>query len=107
MDKYIGKIESVKLGSGGYDDAMFGFSFSLYSQGGSCGDFWGTWTNRPNGAEWTEVQQGEARAASMFRMRDLMKDAKVSDFTALKGKPIEITFENGRLKSWRILTEVL
>jgi hypothetical protein len=36
MDKYIGKIESVKFGTGGYDDAMTGFSFNLYSHGGSC-----------------------------------------------------------------------
>jgi len=107
MDKYIGKIESVKFGSGGYDDAMTGFSFVLYSQGVSCGDFWGTWSNRPKDAEWTERDQIDSFGAAVARVRDWMKDAKVSDFTALKGKPIEVTFDAFRLKSWRILPEVL
>jgi hypothetical protein len=97
----------VKFGTGGYDDAMTGFSFNLYSHGGSCGDFWGTWTNRPKDAQWTERDQIDRFGAAVARVRDLMKAAKVSDFTALKSKPIEITFEAGRLKSWRILTEVL
>lgn len=107
MDKYIGKITDVKFGSGGYDEAMTGFSFNLDSTGGGCGDFWGTWTNRPKDAKWTVVSQGEAFAAAVFRARDMMKEAKVSDFNDLKNKPIEVTFDNGRLHSWRILTEVL
>ncbi len=107
MEKYIGKITSAKLGEGGYDDAMFGFSFGLDSTGGGCGDFWGTWAKRAPDAKWSEQEQLEIFGKAMARCRDLMKDAKVSDFKDLKGKPIEITFNNGRLHSWRILTEVL
>lgn len=37
----------------------------------------------------------------------LMRDAKVTEFSQLKGKPIEVTIEGNALKHWRILTEVI
>jgi hypothetical protein len=37
----------------------------------------------------------------------ILESARVSDVSGLKGKPVEIVFENNQLKSWRILTEVL
>ena len=36
-----------------------------------------------------------------------LKEAKVSSVDKLKGIPVEVTFENNTIKSWRILTEVL
>jgi hypothetical protein len=37
----------------------------------------------------------------------LLDDARVEDVAKLKGKPVEVTFNNGWLKDWRILTEVI
>jgi hypothetical protein len=44
---------------------------------------------------------------TMKRVENLLREAKVSELHDLVGKPIEVTFENLVLTSWRILTEVL
>jgi uncharacterized protein YajQ (UPF0234 family) len=41
------------------------------------------------------------------KINKLLKDAKVKTIDELQGKPIEIINEGLKLKSWRILTEVL
>ena len=38
---------------------------------------------------------------------ELLHQAKVDRVEKLVGKPVEITWDNHMLKSWRILTEVL
>lgn len=93
----IGKIESIKLGFGGYQDAMFGVSVTLSGKGWSVGDFKGTWGHEPDKfCKWTAEDQSKVFA-----------ETTLDDIGRLKGKPIEAEFEDGRLKSWRILTEVL
>lgn len=39
LEVKLGKINKVKFGSGGYDDAMFGVTFDLGGQGWGVGDF--------------------------------------------------------------------
>ena len=110
MNVELGRIVSVKLGDGGYDDAMFGFTFYLSTgSGGSVCDFWGTWGHEPNeSCKWTKTEQNEVFLDCFLRVKKLMKQAKVSNFNQLKNVPIEITWDDkNRLKSWRILTEVL
>lgn len=112
MRKAFGKIEAVKLGSGGYDDAMFGFSFKLSFDGGICTHrFWGTWSHPPSkDAKWTMQDQRWKWLESLLDVKKLMDDAKVDDFLKLVGKPIEVTIDGpglGEVKDWRILTEVL
>lgn len=41
------------------------------------------------------------------RIVNLLQDAKVRKLSQLINKPVEATFEENMLKSWRILTEVL
>lgn len=43
----------------------------------------------------------------VMKASNLMRQAKVREFEDLEGTPVEIVFENGILKSWRILEEVL
>jgi hypothetical protein len=95
--KELMKIEHLRFGAGGYDDAMFGFSFTLTGDGSGCGDFWGCWAK----------DIGEHFGGVAERVKELMKAAKVDEFYQLKGKPVEVIFNGGRLESWRILTEVL
>jgi hypothetical protein len=102
----LGKIEKITIGVGGYQDAMFGVTFNLSSQQGSCVDFWGWFTTEPC-TKWTEEDRIKKMGESFWKLYGIMRDAKVNDTMDLVGKPIEIVFENGRLSSWRILKEVL
>ena len=103
----IGKIADVWVGMCGYQEAEFGVGFTLSGSGWGTGDNWSYWATRPSGAKWSIEDQTTALGKVMLRLRDLMKDAKVESVERLKNKPIEVTFENNRLKTWRILTEVL
>lgn len=108
--KFLGKIESVRLGNGGYQDAMFGLSFYFRFDGG-CGigtskETWGLGTGC-KGARWTEADRDREFAAIMRFIAQTMRDAKVDNFVKLKGVPVELEIENDKLKSWRVLTEVL
>ena len=108
--KEIGKIRSIKVGFGGYQDAMFGVSIELGSDknGWGTGDFKGMWSSDPDKyCKWTKKDQDESFAAAMRFMLKLCKDAGVQSVNALVGKPVEVTFENEHLKGWRILKEVL
>lgn len=107
MEKKLGKIESLSFGSGGYDDAMFGFSFTFCGDGWGVSDFWGTWSNWSEGCKWTVEDQSKIFTESLLRVKQLLTDAKKSNFVDLKGVPVEVTLEDGRLSSWRILTEVI
>jgi len=107
-EKKLGKIKAVSVGFGGYDDAMFGVDFCLGGDCWSCGDFWGTWASPPSdGTSWTLADQSKFFADTTRRLIELCKQAKVLETENLVGKPIEITFENMSLKSWRILTECI
>lgn len=108
MRTELGRIKSVKLGSSGYQDAMFGVSFELGGDGWGVGDFWGTWGAAPDKyCKWTVAEQ-EAEWAKVFRrLKDTMKAAKVRDMRRLEGVPVEVSFDGDRLKSWRVLKEVL
>ena len=110
VEKTLGKIESVSIGLGGYQDAMMGISFDL-SHGGllSVSDFWGTWGLEidSKGTKWTEADRDAKFAETMRKINQLLIDAKVDNVNQLKGKPIEATCDGMSMVSWRILTEVL
>ena len=108
MNKVLGKIRSVKIGFGGYDDVQFGIRFSLGGEGYGVQDFWGFWGhNAPSGAKWNEESRRKHFGETFYKIWELMKKAKVQDANKLEGIPIEITFNNGMLVSWKVLEEVL
>ena len=109
MTNEVGKILAVRLGSGGYQEAMFGFTFDLGQSGSGwgCSDFWGTWAERSPSAKWTLEEQRNEFGRSMDRVKQLMIDAKVGSFEKLVGKPIKAHFSDMRLVSWEIYKEVL
>lgn len=111
METQLGKIENVTFGHGGYQDAMLGIHFTLK------GDGWGVCTEKsawdaqmiecsPH-AKWTEADRSKLYDEIMRYVSELLSKAKVSTVDALKGIPIEATFDGMQLKSWRVLTEVL
>lgn len=97
------------LGKGGYQDAMFGITFHFRFDGNSgIGDFWCGWNSEPDKyAKWTNLERLAHLSNCFERFRRLMNDAKASDIRELEGKPVEVTLDDMKLHSWRILTEVL
>lgn len=61
----------------------------------------------PKGTKWTENERQLKFGEIMTDISKLMRKAKVSNLNDLVGKPVEIMSESNRLKSWRILEEVL
>jgi hypothetical protein len=109
--KELGKIQNVKFGIGGYQDACLGIFFTLG------GDHWGVCTDKSawdcnlitvsDRSQWTEADRSRQYDEILRYVSGLLKEAKVDDVSRLVGKPIEATFDGMTLKSWRILMEVL
>lgn len=104
---WLGKITSAEFGFGGYDDAMFGLSLTF--QGGGVGicDFIGTWATWSEGCKWSMDDQADVFAETVNRLRDTLKAAKCKHVGELIGVPVEVTIDGNRLKSWRVLEEVI
>jgi hypothetical protein len=109
--KELGRIQGFRWGMGGYQDAMFGATFTLGGSGWGVNDFWGAWApgvvDPGEFTKWTEAERCGQLADATARLCRLMKEAGVNDSAKLVGTPIEITFDGNTLKSWRVLTEVL
>jgi hypothetical protein len=111
MEKRLGKIESVRFGHGGYQDACIGLSVTLGDGSWGVGDFKGTWDPEmikcSEHSKWTEEDRTNNISESVRFVSKLLKQAKVNSVDKLKGVPIEAIFDGNMLKEWRILTEVL
>jgi hypothetical protein len=109
--KQIGKIEWCAFGVGGYQDAQFGVSFTFSGKGWGVGGWfiggWGTDTKVGPNTKWTEEDRTRSLADTMRFVDNTLRAAKVSSFDKLKNIPVEVTFEDNVIKSWRILEEVL
>jgi hypothetical protein len=108
MDKKLGRIDSVRIGFGGYQDAQLGISFTLAGKSWGVGDFWGYWASAPSeNAKWTTEDQCKSLGETFLRIGSLLKDANCQDVKDLAGVPVEVTLDGNMLKSWRVLTEVI
>ena len=111
IEKRLGKLENVKFGLGGYQDACLGLSVTITGDGWACCDNKSAWDanqiKHTKHCKWTEEDRSEGYVVVMRFVSDLLKDAKVSSIDQLNGKPVEVEFDGVTLKSWRILTEVL
>ena len=109
-DIVLGKIGILRVGMGGYQDAMFGVTIGLAMKGSGCVDFKGTWSQsvKPSAsADWTEETRSQHFATTMRWLDEQCRLAKVDDVMKLVGKPVEVTLDGLRLQSCRLLTEVL
>lgn len=109
MDPQLGKIQKVKFGHGGYDDAMIGFSFTLGGESWAVGDFWGSWRSDPTEhTKWTKASRANLLGDYMMRFNQLLEDSKSHDISELVGIPVRVYFKNfNELDRWEILKEVL
>ena len=106
--KEIGKITRADFGWGGYQDIQFGISLQFEGPSWATGTFIGAWGRdwTPD-CKWTEADRGIKLGVACMALAATLKDAKVKSIQELIGKPVEVTFENGTFKGFRILTEVL
>lgn len=111
MEKKLGKIENVKFGIGGYQDAMIGLHVTLGNNDWGVGDSRSArdaesikWSEN---CKWTEDDRDKQYAELLRYLSKLLKDAKVDSVDKLKGIPVEVTFDGNMLKEWRVLAEVL
>ena len=111
MEKRLGKLESVKFGIGGYQDAMIGLHVTIDMEGSGVADTKGAWDcNKITWSEqskWTEEDRSKQYDKIMRYVSDLLHTARVNTVDQLKGALVEATFEGMTLKEWRILNEVL
>lgn len=109
--KELGKIKSIKIGHGGYQDAMLGVTFELGGESWGVQDFWGFWSpaiiKHDDRCKWTEDGRLSQIGKAMIKLDAMLVAAKVDDAAKLAGKPIEVIVDGTSLKSWRLLTEVL
>jgi hypothetical protein len=108
--KVLGKIARATFGYGGYQDVMFGLSVTLEGEGCGTGDFSGWWAldiDCGENTKWTEADRDAKYAEAVRLLNQTLLDAKKRHVAELVGTPVEITFEDRVLKSWRVLTEVL
>lgn len=56
---------------------------------------------------WEESEREIAITASIEKVYQILKDAKINYVSQLIGKPVEVTIDKNCFKDFRILTEVL
>ena len=111
METKLGKLENVKFGLGGYQDACLGLTVTISGDGWGVCDNKSTWDvsqiECSDSCKWTEEDRSKGYDEIMRFVSSLLSDAKVSSVDLLNGKPVEAIFDGMMLKSWRILTEVI
>lgn len=110
--KELGKITSVRFGfyCGRGEDA---FGLKLGFGGPSWGVGHEIMMSPGSPEDFLPVEQGEDESTppiwetAVKRLLRIMAEGKIRDVSKLEGLPVEVTFEGGLVKSWRVLTEVL
>ena len=108
-EKQFGKINSVRIGKGGYQDAMFGIWIDMGGKNWGAGtSIGGVWNTEPcSSSKWNEQDRLNEIGVMFNKLRILLMEAGVDSVNDLVSLPVECTFESMRLVGWRILTEVL
>ena len=108
MEQSLGKITNFKLGT---RESRFGAHFTLETTTGATQSsecFWSPSEIKISEyTKWTEEDRDKEMVKFLRWLNKLMHDAKATDINQMVGKPIEVTWNNNMLSSWRILTEVL
>lgn len=109
--KELGKISNISFGLGGYKDCCIGLHITFEGKGWGVSTDKDTWDKNlvswSDSCKWTEQERLDQYAEIVCYISDLLYKAKKTDVNQLKGVPVEVTFENSIIKSWRILEEVL
>lgn len=108
MKTELGQIQKATFGWGGYQDTMIGLSVQLGGKSWGVADFKGMWgTEHTKNCKWTQQDQLRQLGEACMFLRDVLIKAKKQTVDQLVGVPVEVTFDNNTLKSWRVLEEVI
>lgn len=106
--KILGKIDFAEYGT--VKDYPFLIGLQLgFKLGNSTGvmDGGSNTVNISKECRWEEAEREAAITASIEKVYQILKDAKVNYVSELINKPVEVTIEENCFKDFRILTEVL
>ena len=107
-EKILGKIDFAEYGT--IKDYPFLIGLQLgFKLAGGCGIMDGGvhTINISKECRWEESERTTAITASVEKVNQILKDAKVNYVSQLVNKPVEVTIEKNTFKDFRILTEVL
>ncbi len=111
MKTELGKITRACFGFGGYQGACIGLSLSFEAGALSTNAFEGSWDwthiERSESTKWTEAERDAAILNAVRVLSNTLHKAKRESVSDLVGIPVELTFDQNRLQSWRVLEEVL
>jgi len=106
---FLGKIVQAEFGTVKERDYFLGLQLAFEFNGGfNVSDDGYHTVNVSENCFWeSEIQKYERYERALKDLKRVLDDAKVNYVSELIGKPIEVEIEGDRLKSFRILTEVL
>lgn len=101
VEKMLGKIKKCRFG---FNECFFGLILEL----GSDKNSWVTGTSIDYNPTFKDQEKADyTLKKSTLAIQELLRDAQVETIDQLKNKPIEATFIDNKLDSFRILEEVL
>lgn len=106
--KMLGKIDFAEYGTIKDYPFLIGIQLGFKLGDGSGVIDGGKHTvNISKNCKWEESERTTAVTASVDKVHQILKDAKVNYVSELINKPVEVIIENNTFKDFRILTEVL
>lgn len=106
-EKRLGKIDFAEFGTIKDYPFMMGLQLGFSMSGYEVMDGGKYTINMTRGIHWEKGCRESNITASLDKVAEILKDAKVNYVSELLGKPVEVTLENNTFKDFRILTEVL
>lgn len=109
IEKMLGKIDFAEFGTLKDYPFLIGLQLGFSMSGGGYGvcDGGKFTVNISKECKWEGQSREAAITASLERVNETLKAAKVNYVSELVGKPVEVTLVNDMFKDFRILTEVL
>ena len=103
--KYLGKIVGASFGIN--DDRQFGLFVTLATEGGHVQTGYWCASIRPPDARYSVEDHEKSKVWVVDETLSLLRASRRGSVGNLAGTPIEATFADNLLTSWRVLTEVL
>lgn len=108
IEKSLGKILDVRFGFIPDYPSLFGLDLTFKLSDGCGIGTGGKYTvNISEACKWSEEERNAALIDMINQVIKIMKDAKITNISDLKNKPVEVTIDRNMFKDFRILTEVL
>jgi len=107
-EKLLGKISDVRFGFIPDYPFLFGLDLTFKLSDSSGIGTGGKYTvNISEACKWSEEEKNAALIDMINQVIKIMKDAKITNISDLKNKPVEVTIDRNIFTDFRILTEVL